>query len=127
MKGGKDLRRNFFSPRDFLKISGLSIEAVVLAEGSNNRLSFAKDVYPMDKITCIVAHKPGGGYDLISRGVAPYLGKYLREISPGAKGGDVVIKNEGGHQGTRPTNLFMTLSLMAIPLGPLSQTLPSKR
>jgi tripartite-type tricarboxylate transporter receptor subunit TctC len=87
--------------RGFLKIFILSVFVLVLIEGSHIPLSFAKDVYPSRKITWIVPYKPGGGYDLVARGISPYLTKALRELSSGAKGGDIIIKNEPGASGQR--------------------------
>lgn len=85
--------------RDFLKLLGLGGGAVLLG-GAHLPLAFAKDVYPAEKIQWIVYSKPGGGFDLIARNIAPYLGKYLKEASKGAKGGDTIIRNitEAGGQ-----------------------------
>jgi tripartite-type tricarboxylate transporter receptor subunit TctC len=94
MKRTEEGERIFAGRRDFLKVAALSGGALALGEWGNIPLGFAKDIYPASKmkITCVVAHQPGGGYDLISRGLAPYLTKYLREFTPDA--GNVVIRNE---------------------------------
>ncbi len=97
MRRGKD----FFNLLVFLKIFILSAVVLALVEGSHIPLSFAKDVYPSGKITWLVPYKPGGGYDLLARAISPYLIKYLRELSPGSKGGDIVIRNEAGASGQR--------------------------
>ncbi|MFB3886798.1 MAG: Bug family tripartite tricarboxylate transporter substrate binding protein [Thermodesulfobacteriota bacterium] len=97
MRIGKD----FFAHRNLLKIFILSAFVLALVEGSHIPLSFAKDVYPSGKITWFVPYKPGGGYDLLARASSPYLIKYLRELSPGAKGGDIIIRNEPGASGQR--------------------------
>lgn len=88
--------------RDFLKtfcIFGLTLTLGFLS--THVSLSFAKDVYPENRIKWIIPYKPGGGFDLIARAVSPYLTKYLREASPKAKGGDIIIKNEAGASGQR--------------------------
>ncbi len=97
MRRGKD----FFNLLVFLKIFILSAVVLSLVEGSHIPLSFAKDVYPSGKITWLVPYKPGGGYDLLARAISPYLIKYLRELSPGAKGGDIIIRNEAGASGQK--------------------------
>ena len=79
--------------------------------------SFAKGVYPAEKITCIVSHKPGGAYAIISRGVAPFLTKCLREISPRAKGGDVVIKNEPAASGIKAYSMIYNARLDGYTIG----------
>ena len=67
--------------------------------------SFAKEIYPADKINWIVPYKPGGGFDLVARGVSPYVTQYLREIARGAKGGGIVLKNEPAAQGQKAYNM----------------------
>jgi tripartite-type tricarboxylate transporter receptor subunit TctC len=83
--------------RDFIRLLGFGGGAVLLS-GIYHPLAFAKDIYPAEKIQWIVYTKPGGGFDLIARNISPYLGKYLREGTKGAKGGDTIIRNvtEGG-------------------------------
>lgn len=102
MKREKDCVGGMFNRRDFLEISGLCGLALALILFTNHiPPCFAKDVYPAEKISWIVPYKAGGGFDLMARGISPYLTKYLREVSPGAKGGDLIIKNEpaaGGHK-----------------------------
>ncbi len=56
----------------------------------------AQEVYPSKKVTFICASSPGGGMDLTARSVAPFLGKYLKDLNPGLKGGDVEVKNMPG-------------------------------
>lgn len=53
----------------------------------------AKDVYPANPITIICASPPGGGTDLAVRGVAAFLPEGLKAVSPGAKGGEMIVKN----------------------------------
>jgi len=56
-------------------------------------LSYAKEAYPAEQIRWIVYTKPGGGFDLLARSLAPYMKMYLKEISKGAKAGDMIIRN----------------------------------
>jgi tripartite-type tricarboxylate transporter receptor subunit TctC len=91
-----------FCRREFLKISGLGSGALVMGSMAGHVPSgFAKGVYPDDKIKWIIPYKPGGGYDLIARALSPYLTRSFREISPGARGGDLIIRNEPGASGQR--------------------------
>ena len=101
MKGKKDLEKDLFTRRDFLKISGLSGAAAALSSVYNTQLSFAKDVYPAKNVTWITPYRVGGGFDLIARGLAPYISKYLNEAAPGVKGVDLMLKNEVGGDGLR--------------------------
>ncbi len=102
----KEVRKRH-SRWNFVKVVGLVcgilILVLVIRPVSS---SFAKDIYPSGKITLIVNQNPGGGYDSISRGVAPYLTKYLRELTPGARGGEVVIKNEPAAASIKAYNLI---------------------
>ena len=100
--------RSSFSRRDFLKASGLSAGALVLGSLSHLPLSFAaKEVYPSEKLTFILPHAAGGGFDIIARGISPYITKYLREASPGTKGGDILVRNEPAAAGVKAyTQLF---------------------
>ena len=100
--------RDFLSRRDFLKVSGFSAGALVLGSLSHIPLSFAaKDVYPSEKIMFILPHSAGGGFDLIARGISPYITKYLREASPGTRGGDIMVRNEPAAAGIKAyTMLF---------------------
>ena len=62
---------------------------------------YGREVYPAERIVWVSPYKVGGGFDLMVRGISPYLTKHLREISPGAKGGEVIIKNETRAGGQR--------------------------
>ncbi|MFB3884934.1 MAG: Bug family tripartite tricarboxylate transporter substrate binding protein [Thermodesulfobacteriota bacterium] len=59
----------------------------------------AQEIYPSKDITLICNSAPGGGFDIFARMVAPNMTKYLKELSPGAKGGDVKVKNMAGASG----------------------------
>ncbi len=56
----------------------------------------AQDIYPAKDITYICGSNPGGGFDTFARLMAPFTTKHLREVSPGAKGGEVKVKNMAG-------------------------------
>ena len=102
MKSKDTVQGDYFTRRDFLKTVGIS--AGTLALGSQSLVApgyAAGAIYPAERITCLVPNAPGGGYDMISRGVAPYLAKHFKEVVPGAKGGQVIIKNEPGAAGRK--------------------------
>lgn len=99
-------KRDRVARRFFLKIFCLFSGTLVLGSFSNTLPSYAKDVFPAGRITFITQQSPGGGYDLMARAIGPYLTKHLREVSPGAKGGDVVIKNEPRVAGTKAYTLL---------------------
>ena len=91
------------SRRDFFKLLSIVFGATSLC-GIRALLAAAKEVYPAERITWIVPFKAGGGFDLIARSVAPYLTKYLRELSKEARGGEIVIKNVPEAGGARAYN-----------------------
>ncbi len=59
----------------------------------------AKDIYPAGDINFICHTKSGGAFDIMARGMAPYFTKWLRAVSPGAKGGELKVKNMTGGNG----------------------------
>ena len=92
--------------REFLRLLGMG-SGVVLLNGVHSRIAFAEEIYPAKKITWINPTKAGGGSDLVARSIASYLGRYLKEPSKGAKGGEVVLKNIPEAGGRRAyTNIF---------------------
>ncbi len=80
--------------REFLKISGYSLGALTVAPLVHESFGAVRGPYPSGKIAFVVPNAPGGGYDIIARAIAPYLAKHLRAITPGATGGDMVVRNE---------------------------------
>jgi len=94
------LRKN---RRDFLRIIGILVGTALLV-GIHLSLVFGAEIYPSERITYIVPVKAGGGFDLIARSMALYLPKYFKEVSKGAKGGDIVIKNVAEAGGARAYN-----------------------
>jgi len=80
--------------RNFLKTLGV-VSCVFATDSLRNiPVLMAKNIYPTEKISWVLPFIAGGGYDIVCRGITPYLTKYLRESSPGTKGGDLIIKNE---------------------------------
>lgn len=59
-----------------------------------------KDIYPPGKINWLVPYKAGGGFDLVARGIAPYLSQYLQEGAPGSQIG-IVMRNEPASGGRK--------------------------
>src|SRR4051794_25359593 len=54
----------------------------------------ARAAWPGDRpITMVIAYSPGGGTDLVARGLAPYLEKYL------GNGAKIVVVNRAGAGG----------------------------
>jgi tripartite-type tricarboxylate transporter receptor subunit TctC len=112
--------KSSFSRRDFLKASGLSAGALALGSLSHVALSFAaKDVYPAEKITFILPHAAGGGFDIIARGISPYITKYLREASPGTKGGDILVRNEPAAAGLKAYSMLFNARTDGYTIGSL--------
>jgi tripartite-type tricarboxylate transporter receptor subunit TctC len=99
-------KRALCSRRSFLEKSSVLAGAMVVKSLIGKvPISFAKDIYPAEKIKWLIPYKPGGGFDLLARGVSPYVTKYLGEGSPGAKGGGIVLKNEPAAQGQKAYNM----------------------
>ncbi len=79
---------------------GMLVMALILGSfGLFASGSMAQEIYPSKDITLICNSAAGGGYDIFARMVAPYMTKYLKEVSPNAKGGEVKIKNMPGASG----------------------------
>ncbi len=101
MKKDKQNRYDGMERRDFLKMLGVLGGASVFSSLPASLQAAAKEVYPAEDITFICYSSPGGGYDLTARGSAPFLSKALREVSRGAKGGNVKVKNMTGGAGAK--------------------------
>jgi tripartite-type tricarboxylate transporter receptor subunit TctC len=99
MNNYKDLER-----RDFLRLMGVVGSASVLGGLAGVPLSYARENYPDGKITWIVGHPPGGGIDMVARGLAPHMAKYLQALSLRSTGTGVVIKNLPGGAEMRAMN-----------------------
>ena len=122
MERKMELERICFN-RSFLKIFSFSLVVLVLGSLSMIPLSFAKDLYPADKITIVVPYRAGGGFDLYARCVAPFLEKYLKEVSPDPKEVGVMVRNESASAGRKGYDMIFnakpdgyTLGIME-PLG----------
>lgn len=84
------------------KINFIGMLAAAFILGSFSLLALgamAQEVYPSKDVTLVCNSAAGGGYDIFARMVAPYMTKYLKELSPNAKGGEVKIKNMPGASG----------------------------
>lgn len=71
------------------KIAGLVLSATALLGGHS--LAMAKDWPSEHPITMVVGYPPGGGYDVVGRLVAQFLGKELNQ--------SVVVENKSGASG----------------------------
>jgi len=87
--------------RDFLRILICSGGVVALDCQLLPGTPGAAENYPANKIIWISNTQPGGGFDIIPRALAPFLSKHLKELSPGCKGGDIVMKNEPAAAGVK--------------------------
>jgi len=84
------------------KINFIGMLAAAFILGSFSLLALgamAQEVYPSKDVTLVCNSAAGGGYDIFARMVAPYMTKYLKELSPTAKGGEVKVKNMPGASG----------------------------
>ncbi len=106
MDSPRNRKEDNTSRRDFLKITGLSVGAATLGSLGFVPPGFAKDIYPAARITYILPHKAGGGHDIYARAISPYLTRYLKEVSPGAKGGELVMRNEPAAAGRKGYSLL---------------------
>jgi tripartite-type tricarboxylate transporter receptor subunit TctC len=79
--------------RDFLRLTAMCGGATALDWTTVCGLLQAKDLYPSTKIAYICHTQPGSGFDIVPRGMAPFLSKYLKQLSPGCRGGDIIMKN----------------------------------
>ena len=84
----------------FFGLCGMLLVFVLFLCHVSPCLAKEKDIYPAQKINWLVPYKAGGGFDLVARGIAPYLSQYLQEGSPGAKGG-IVMRNEPASGGRK--------------------------
>lgn len=93
--------------RAFLKLAGLTLGSLTLNGIHPVEGLWAKEIYPAERITWIVPVKPGGGFDIMARFLSPRLTETVKELNPGAKGGDIIIKNIAEAGGSRAySNLF---------------------
>ncbi len=58
--------------------------------------AMAQEVYPAKDITYICGSNPGGGFDTFARGMSPFFTKQVKDVVPGAKGGEIKVKNMAG-------------------------------
>lgn len=87
--------------RDFLRLAACCGASTALDWQLSPGILSAKDLWPSSRITWISHTQPGSGYDTIPRGMSPYLTRYIKEQTPGAKGGEVFIRNETAAAGRK--------------------------
>ncbi len=97
----------FPNRRDFLKIPGLVAGTLTADLWGNVPFSMARDIYPSQKITYVIPHKPGGGHDVYARSISPYLTKHLRLVANLSRGGDIIIRNEPAAAGRKGRSLIL--------------------
>ncbi len=101
MEKDKDSEGVFLTRRYFLKMSGAMAGTLAATAIGIPSFGASSDIYPSKKITFIIPHQAGGAHDMFARTLSPYITKYLRQLSPKAKGGDIVIRNESGGGGRK--------------------------
>ena len=102
--------------RNFLKFVGLIGSIFVFFSGA----SWAEDIYPSKNITWVIPFKPGGGHDLSARAISPFLEKQIKKISPKAKGGSIIIKNEPGGAGEKAVSILYNAPPYGYTIGSLT-------
>ena len=108
MEEGKDKKTGVSSSWQAIKMLTLCGMLLVLAVFLGQVAPcFAKekDIYPAGKITWFVPYKAGGGFDLLARGISPYLNEYLQGGASGSKGG-IVMRNEPASGGRKAYSLI---------------------
>ena len=99
MAGESRGKQGGWERRDFLKLLGGMGGAAVLPTLPLQAAS--KEIYPAGDISFICYSQPGGGFDTMAKGSAPFLTKALREVSRGARGGNIQVKNMTGGAGAK--------------------------
>jgi len=112
-----NLRTSALTRRHFLKLSGLSAAALSMGSLASTPLAFAKEPFPSDDIIFLIPSKPGGVHDIYARSLNPYLTKYFKEVSPGAKGGDLRIKNEPASGGLKAYSMLFNAKPNGLTIG----------
>lgn len=94
-------RRDEGERKRLLGLVRMMVAASVLILFCSVTITSAKEIFPAGDITFICYSQPGGAFDIMDRGLSPFLSKYLKEVSPGCKGGDVKVKNMTGGSGEK--------------------------
>ncbi len=99
--------RNGSGRREFLRLlAGLGVTAA-FGQSAQPSLGASREDYPSGKITWIVGHPPGGGIDLMARGVAQAMEKQAKAVSSSPDRVGVQIKNQpGGAEMRAMTELY---------------------
>jgi tripartite-type tricarboxylate transporter receptor subunit TctC len=87
--------------RHFLRTLSIGLGTLAIASQTCISSVLAKEIYPAERITCIISQKAGAGYDILARAISPYVTQYLQAASQGAKGGSIVVKNDPAAGGQR--------------------------
>jgi len=101
------------NPRNFVRLFCLLGIGLILFPG----LSWCQEIYPAKNITWLIPYKPGGGFDVFARAITPFLEKHLKKVSPKAKGGSVIIKNEPAAAGEKAVSILFNSSPNGYTLG----------
>jgi tripartite-type tricarboxylate transporter receptor subunit TctC len=80
------------------------IGLIIGSWGGGLTLGYGAEAFPSGKITWVVGFQPGGGEDIMARGIAPYLEKYLKAVSPNPGKVAILIKNLPGGGEVRAIN-----------------------
>src|SRR5574340_962146 len=108
MKGGNLFVRNQRRQNTSLRPTGIIILAVFVISLCLHGEASAKDAYPAGDITFVCHTQSGGAFDIMDRGMAPYFTKWLKTVSPGAKGGEIKVKNMTGGNGGKATQYMFS-------------------
>ena len=96
-------RRDKGERKRLLGLVRMMVAAFVLILFCSVAKTNAKEIFPAGDITFICYAQPGGAFDIMGRGMTPYISKYFKEVSPGCKGGDIKVKNMTGGSGEKAT------------------------
>ena len=113
--------------REFLKMLAGTGCTMALGGLAKTNLGFAKEAFPARKIIWIVGHPPGGGIDMMARGVVNFMDKHLKARSPNPDRVGVLIKNLPGGAEMRAMNeLYITHTEHRTKYGREKSSVPSR-
>ncbi len=105
MRMRKGLKKTRHDRRNVLLFSVLcGIGLIAGSWGGGMPFSYGAEAFPSGRITWVVGFQPGGGEDIMARGIAPYLEKYLKAVSPNPGKVAILIKNLPGGGEVRAIN-----------------------
>ncbi len=119
MKREDSGKRRSIGRREFLKATGIAAGLFALGPGQRpaSLWAKAKDIYPAEKITMIIPYSVASGYDTWLRTFTPFVAKYLKELCPGARGGDIHLRNEPAAAGRKGYSLLFNSKSNGYALG----------